>query len=319
MNNNKYNVNEKILYLNNKMNIDNIMTKYEKYPDFNLDVNIVHNIMNGIHNNLDLENKWVNYLLGDYYQSYYEYNPDKSKEYFEKSLKLGNKEAYYKLLSIEAIDFTYKNSYEIFLTLIKANDIRGLKIILNHLNLDPNFGEIESDASKFIGLYILKSNYDLDLNMLNIFRPYFNNLYEFLKLKHKQTSEVLSIFKYHHNHNENKFSIFLYDKYVKDNQHVSKGYITDFKFIVNDKEYFVHSMVLHSEYFLNLIDNENFGHEMEITLDCSEETIIQFIRFLYTDDIDKDLDNEIYDELFEISDYFNYDDLKVLSNYYKHI
>lgn len=300
------------------MDIDKIMTKYEKYPDFNLDINTVHNNINGLHDNLDLENnKWVNYLLGDYYYNNFKYII--AEQYFEKSLELGNNEAYYKLLYIRSEDSTYKKSYESFLTLVENNNIRGIKIILNNSNMDPDNYETESDLSKFISLYLSKSNYDLDLDILKRFSSYFTNLYEFLKIKHKQTSDVLSIFEYYHKYNKNNFFVFLYDKYIKNNQHISKGYITDFKFIVNDKDYFVHSMVLHSEYFLNLIDNENFGHKTEINLDCSEETIIQFIRFLYTDDIDKNLNNEIYDELFQIADYFNYDDLKVLSNYYLHI
>lgn len=156
---------------------------------------------------------------------------------------------------------------------------------------------------------------NIDLDILKLFSKKNQNLSKFLKTKHPLTKEILKMFDYKHNYNNLNTSIFskLYEKYVKYNKEITSGYITDFKFIINDTIYYIHSLVLNSDYFEKLF-GENFKSTNELELDCSDTTIKEFIKFLYLGKISQNLDIETLDELYNIGDYFNFDNLKILSN-----
>jgi TPR repeat protein len=122
--------------------------------------------------------------------------------------------------------------------------------------------------------------------------------------------------------NNDKILYNLYHKYISENIQSPSGYITDFKInaIINEnetKEYFVHSMVLKSEYFEILIDGD-FKNQLSIDITVNTfQTIDDLLRYLYLKEINfNDMDIDRIRNLLKLADQFMFGELKKLCEIY---
>lgn len=113
----------------------------------------------------------------------------------------------------------------------------------------------------------------------------------------------------------------LYNNYVSENIRCINGYISDFKIVAISeefsKEYFIHSLVLNSEYFHTLIDGD-FKKSNEITMNVDTfETIDDLLKYLYLKEINfKNMNPKRIENLLKIADEFMFNELKKLCEIY---
>lgn len=130
-------------------------------------------------------------------------------------------------------------------------------------------------------LDIVKSNFKLKLNS-GSFIPngIFKKLYNNYVIKNEKSKE------------NNNFTIIVYCNEIK-------------------YEYFIHTMVLDSEYFWVLLEG-NFPIKNEITINVNDLEVINIlIKYLYLSEFDyNNINKENIDELLKISDQFGFENLK---------
>jgi hypothetical protein len=116
-----------------------------------------------------------------------------------------------------------------------------------------------------------------------------------------------------------KLNIYIYEKYIINNEPCNT-IITDFTIIGiangNVKEFYIHSMILESNYFCILIDGE-FKQQKSITIEVSSFKIIDILlKYLYLSEIDfTNITIDEITELHNLSDEYEFESLIVQCNW----
>lgn len=219
-------------------------------------------------------------------------------EYYREIGDYGQMEKYY-LMANTAQSLNMLGTYYKCMT---ANAEKGNYYLLMAFNLGEKPTLLPKDKKI---LFKLMFEFYLKNECSNFFMK---ELYEALEYLGK------SVFEEFNQTTSNNIYKYIYYNYVMHNIEIKKGYKTDFKIIaVTDteiKEYYVHSIVLNSDYFQKLIDG-NFCETNEVTINVSNLNIIEIlIKYLYLYEINTNLDTDTLNELYNIADQYIIEELK---------
>ena len=108
----------------------------------------------------------------------------------------------------------------------------------------------------------------------------------------------------------NKIFKTLYYKYIINNIECKDNYITDFKILIDNSQYFIHSLILDSQYFENLIDGQ-FQCKKEVSMGYDKDTIDILLKYLYLGEFEyQKLSEANIENLLSLADEFMFDKLK---------
>jgi TPR repeat protein len=277
---------------------------------------------------IDLGDVNAMFNLGDYHQGVTR-NYVAMEKYYLMAIDQGNSGAmsnlgYYYFRT----DINYVKMEKYLLMAIELNNDYAMCYLGEyHRNITRNYKEMEKyylmalDLGNIDIIYKLNGYYDRDkvklFNFLdlhyeskNIHNEMFLNIYNELL----QQETVITYIKSNIDKClEHKIFLneYLYNKYVIINTKCMDTYVTDFTIYANigdiSKEYYVHSLVLNSAYFSNLIDGD-FRKCKQVTMyPLSFHVIELLLKYLYLNELDyKNIDTDDMESLKSLADEFQF-------------
>ena len=244
----------------------------------------------------------------------------------------------------------YKEMEKYYLMAIECGNNKAMcNLGVYHYNITKNYKEMEKyylmaiECGNNNTMLYLKKHYRTDLSLFRILDNHYNSkeshttaflteYYRCIKAKIVQTH----IESFISSGQSNKTNQYLYDKYIKNNLESTDGFITDFTihavilagetkdkqdeetplnlfkdFHLNlSKDYHLHSLLLHSDFFHNLIDGE-FMRSNHVTMHVSSFDVIDILlKYLYLGEMEhQTMTLDTVQELQDLADEYAFDSL----------